>query len=129
MRRGLAFLSIFLVLAGLELSTQGISLILSRFRVGFASVLGGAEFHVPGVRFSIGILALVFGAALWLLLAWSDYEAKEVAVVGATCPQCGNRTRRVKRREWQRLLSAILGERLTRRRCETCGWTGLSLHS
>jgi len=46
--------------------------------------------------------------------------------VGDGCPNCGNVTRRVKRREWQRLLSALLGERLMRRRCETCGWVGLS---
>lgn len=127
MRRGLAFTSIFLFLAGLELSAEGISLVLARLRTGIGALVGGAEFHVSGARFVVGLVALLLAVTIWGLLLWSSSQLGEVATVGPICPQCGNRTRRVRRREWQRLLSFILGERLTRRRCETCGWSGLSL--
>jgi len=127
MRRGLAFTSIFLFLAGLELSAQGISLVLARLRTGVGAVIAGTEFHVSGPRFVVGMVALILAVVIWGLLVWSSSQLGGVATVGPICPQCGNRTRRVRRKEWQRLLSFVLGERLTRRRCETCGWTGLSL--
>jgi len=127
MRRGLAFTSIFLLLAGLELSAEGISLILARLRTGVGAVFTGTEFHVSGPRFVVGLVALILAVVIWGLLVWSDSQLGGVATVGPICPQCGNRTRRVRRKEWQRLLSFVLGEHLTRRRCETCGWTGLSL--
>jgi hypothetical protein len=127
MRRGLAFTSIFLFLAGLELSAQGISLVLARLRTGVGALFAGTEFHVSGPRFAVGMVALILAVVIWGLLVWSSSQLGGVATVGPICPQCGNRTRRVRRKEWQRLLSFVLGERLTRRRCETCGWTGLSL--
>jgi len=127
MRRGLAFTSLLLLLAGLEMSTEALSLVLDRLGAGFSSLLAGTEFHVTGLRFGLGVFFLLVGLAIWVLLIWSAGQRHDVASVGTTCPQCGNRTRRVKRREWQRLLSAVLGERLSRRKCETCGWTGLSL--
>lgn len=127
MRRGLAFTSFFLFLAGLELSTEALSLVLARLGTGLGAVFAGTEFHVSTLRFGVGVVTLTVGVSIWMLLVWSNAQRTEVASVGTTCPQCGNRTRRVKRKEWQRLLSAVLGERLSRRRCETCGWTGLSL--
>jgi ribosomal protein L37E len=127
MRRGLAFASLFLLVVGLELSTEGISLAVARLRTGLGSLLTGTEFHVSALRFGVGLAALILGLSIWMLLIWSAHRRQEVATVGTSCPQCGNPTRRVKRREWQRLLSALLGEHLTRRRCETCGWSGLSL--
>lgn len=127
MRRGLAFTSLLLLLAGLELSTEAISLVFDRLGAGFGALLAGTEFHVTGLRFGFGVTFLAVGLALWVLLIWSASQRHDVASVGTTCPQCGNRTRRVKRKEWQRLLSAVLGERLSRRKCETCGWNGLSL--
>jgi len=127
MRRGLAFTSVFLFLAGLELAAEGISLVLARLRTGVGALFAGAEFHVSGPRFVAGAAALILAVLIWILLVWSYSQVGEVATVGPICPQCGNRTRRVRRKEWQRLLSFIIGERLTRRRCETCGWSGLSL--
>lgn len=128
-RRGLAFASLFLLLAGLELSTEGISLVMARLRTGLGSILSGTEFHVSGLRFSVGFIALVLGMAIWILLIWSAQHRGDVASVGTACPQCGNHTRRVKRTELQRVLSFVMGERLTRRRCEQCGWSGLSLRN
>lgn len=126
-RKGLAFASLFLLLAGVELSTEGISLVLARLRTGVGALFAGNEFHVSALRFSVGVGALAIGLAIWILLIWSARHRDDVAVVGSACPQCGNHTRRVKRKEWQRLLSLVLGERLVRRRCENCGWTGLAL--
>ena len=126
-RKGLAFASLFLLLAGLEMSTEGISLVLARLRTGMGALFSGNEFHVSGIRFSVGVGALAIGLAIWILLVWSDRHRHDVDVVGSACPQCGNHTRRVKRKGWQRLLSMVLGERLVRRRCEQCGWSGLAL--
>lgn len=127
MRRGLVFMALALAVVGLELATEGVTLILARLQTGFNALLAGVEFHVGAGRFAVGLVFLLVGLGLSILLAWSARAQAKVAVVGSTCPQCGNETRRVKRKEWQRLLSAVLGERLTRRRCETCHWTGLSL--
>lgn len=127
MRRGLAFASLFLVVTGLELATEALSLVLARLRAGMGALLSGAEFHVSPFRFGVGSTALVVGLAIGALLIWSGTRRHEVASVGVVCPQCGNRTRRVKRKEWQRILAVLMDERLTRRRCETCGWSGLSL--
>ena len=116
-----------LLVFGLELSTQGVSLVFARLRAGLSAVLAGVEFHVGAGRFVVGVIFLVLGLILAALGVWSAQAQAKVAVVGDVCPQCGNDTRRVKRKDWQRLLSFIWGERLTRRRCETCHWTGLSL--
>ncbi len=126
MRRGLGFVAVLLVLMGLELSTQGVTLIASRLGVGVSALLGRSAFHVPGFRFGAGIVLLAGGLALWILLAWSARTRVVVPAVGDGCPQCGNPTRRVRRQVSQRLLAALLGEHLTRRRCDTCGWVGLS---
>ena len=126
MRRGMAFSSIFLLLVGLEMSTEGLSLILSRIRSGVTALATDAPLHVSEARFAAGVAFMLLGVALWLLLIWSAGHRRDVATVGGTCPQCGNRTRRVKRRGWQRVLSLVMGEHLTRRHCDTCNWSGLS---
>lgn len=127
MRRGFGLATFVLIALGVELSTEGITLILARVQAGLGAVAAGAEFHVGTGRFLTGLLFLVVGLVMWGLIAWSYRAQAHVAVVGSTCPQCGNDTRRVKRKEWQKVLSYVWGERLTRRRCETCHWTGLSL--
>lgn len=128
-RRGLAFASGFLLLAGVELSTEGVSLVATRLGAGAGALLAGSEFHVSALRYGVGVGALTVGSGIALLLLWSARHRDDVATVGAACPQCGNHTRRVKRRGWQRLLSFVMGERLTRRHCEHCGWSGLSLRN
>ena len=128
-RKGFAFASLFLLLVGVELCTEGVSLVLARLRTGMGALLAGNEFHVSGLRFTAGMIAMAVGVAIWVLLIWSARHRHDVTSVGATCPQCGNQTRRVKRKEWQRLLSLALGQRLTRRSCEHCGWSGLSLRA
>ena len=126
MRRGMAFSSVFLLLAGLEMSTEGLSLILGRLRSGVIALASDAPLHVSEARFATGVGFILVGLALWLLLVWSAGHRQDVAAFGGTCPQCGNRTRRLKRKEWQRILGLVLGEHLSRRRCEACDWSGLS---
>jgi len=127
MRRSMAVISAVLVLLGVELSTEGASLILSRFGSGLRAIRAGVDFHVTPVRFGTGVLVLGLGLALWLLILWSGQVRDTVDSVGSSCPACGNKTRRVKRRGWHRVLAFMLGQRLTRRTCEVCGWNGLSL--
>ena len=129
MRRTLAFISLALTLVGLELSTEAISLTLSRLKAGFGAILAGAEFHVPAFRFEVGVFALLLGIVLAALLLWSARARVEVRAVGHLCPNCGGPTRRVKRRKRHKLLSVVMGESIARRKCETCGWVGLSLRA
>lgn len=127
MRRGLVFVSLTLVLLGLELSTEALTLVARRLGAGAAAMAAGAQFHVPAFRFVVGVAGLALGLVLSGLLLWSSQRRDAVTAVGDLCPRCGNETRRVRRREWQRLLGVLLAERTTRRRCQTCGWLGLSL--
>ena len=127
MRRGFVIASLGLLLAGLELSTEAVSLVFARLRAGTIALLAGVEFQVGGTRFVVGVLFLVAGLLLAALTLWSAKVWKGVVRVGRACPQCGDRTRRVKRRGWHRLLSILMGEDLSRRSCEHCGWSGLSL--
>ncbi len=129
MRRGLVIASLGLTLAGLELSTEGLSLVLARLGAGFTALFAGVEFQVGGVRFVLGVLFLLGGLVLAGLTLWSARIWKGVRHRGRSCPRCGDETRRVKRTGWQRVVSTVAGEDLTRRRCAQCGWTGLSFTS
>lgn len=127
MRSVLVFVSAGLMVLGLELSTEAVSLTMARLQAGFAALSAGVEFHVSAGRFGLGMSAMVIGAVLLTLLWWSARKRATVGFVGPACPQCGGTTRRIKRHGLHRLLSLLLGERLTRRKCDTCGWMGLSL--
>ena len=127
MRGVLVFVSAGLMVLGLELATEAVSLTLARLQAGFAALGAGVEFHVSAGRFGLGISAMIVGAVLLVLLWWSARQRVAAGSVGQGCPQCGGTTRRIKRHGLHRLLSLLLGERLTRRKCDTCGWLGLSL--
>lgn len=129
MRRSLAFISLALILVGLELSTEALSLTFSRLKAGVGAILAGAEFHVPAFRFEVGVGALVLGLVVAISLLWSARARVEVRAVGHMCPNCGSQTRRVKRRKRHKLLAIMMGENIARRRCETCGWVGLSMRA
>lgn len=129
MRRAMIVAALVLVIAGLELSTEGVSLVLARLVAGVQAIRSGVEFHVSPARYGVGVLALGFGVALSILMVWAGQVRSAVGMVGGVCPDCGNRTRRVKRKGWHKLLSIMLGQRLARRTCEVCGWNGLSLRT
>jgi len=127
MRRGLSLLPVVLVLVGVELSTEAVSVALVRLRSGVMAVLTGVEFYLPKMRFGAGLLALSLGLVLWGLLLWAARQRRVLASMGRECPTCGGDTRRVGRTELQRWLGALMGEPVTRQTCANCGWTGLSL--
>ncbi len=116
-----------LVLVGVELSTEAVSVALVRLRSGVIAVLSGVEFYLPKMRFGAGLLALSLGLVLWVLLLWAARQRRVLASMGQACPTCGGDTRRVSRTELQRWLGALMGEQVTRQACSNCGWTGLSL--
>ena len=116
-------------MVGLELATRSVSLTLGRLQSGFSALFAGVEFQVGAFRFLVGVTALMAGLVLALLAVWSVRLWSMVQTVGKACPECGERTKRVKRKRWQRLASRLMGERLNRRSCERCGWTGLTLSS
>lgn len=126
MTRLLAFVSLALTLAGLELSTEALTLAAARLRAGATAALAGVEFHVSASRFATGGAMLLLGLLMAAVVLWASSIERRVSV-GRSCPDCGGRTRRVKRTAAHRVASALLGERLTRRKCETCAWLGLSL--
>lgn len=127
MRRLVAFVALVLVALGLELSTQTITLTISRMSAGIQAVFAGVDFFLPKSRFIIGLVFVVGGLVLAVLLLWAGRARKSVGIVGSSCPNCGSRTRRVRRKRSQRLLSLLVGQRIARRKCETCGWIGLAL--
>ncbi len=127
MRRLLAFVSLVLVLVGLELSTQALTLTLSRMSAGIEAVLAGVEFYVPTARFVLGVVLLVVGLVFGALLFWGSRTRMAVGSTGGTCPSCGSHTRRVKRKRWQRFASVLTGQKISRRKCEACGWIGLAV--
>ena len=127
MRRTLSVLSLGLILLGLELSTSVISLGTGRLTSGFLAIANGLEFRVSAVRFMSGIGTLALGLACAGLVVWLAKAERTFSAVGASCPACGADTERAKRRLTHRVLATLMGQRLTRRRCGTCGWSGLSV--
>ena len=127
MRRILSVLSFGLILLGLELSTKAISLAVARLSAGFTAVASGLEFHVSTLRFAGGVAALAAGLIAAGLVVWLAGAESRVTTGGDSCPACRGDTRRVKRRLSDKVLAAFMGQRLTRRRCETCTWSGLSV--
>jgi len=126
LRRSLAVVSAILVLAGVEMSTEALTLTLRRLQAGLQALFLGVEFHVSPLRFEVGVAAIAGGIVLGALLLWASRWTNSIDAVGVLCPQCGARTRRVKRRRRHKLLSVLTGRRLTRRKCDVCGWHGLS---
>ena len=127
MRRTTPFLAAGLVVVGLELSTQVASLTLVRLSSGFQSMRAGFGYLVSPTRFVVGVSLLAIG--LFAFVAQMILESAEgrVSAVGDVCPVCRGDTERMKRLRMRRILSTFMGRRLTRRRCNACKWTGLSV--
>jgi len=124
-RRGLPVLSLVLVLLGLELSTGALSESAAEMGRVLGAVLSGepTAAYLPG--FFSGLLAIGLGGAGLAVSLWTRIVRGGLAR-GRTCPRCGERTHRIKRRSWQRLLARLLAENVQRRLCRDCGWKGLS---
>jgi hypothetical protein len=125
-RRWLSVCALGLTLLGIELSTEVISLFFARLSAGATAVAAGVELQISANRYLAGVAAMVIGIGMALLATWIGVAARSVGTTGDRCPSCRADTRRVKRRWTDKLLSALLGHRVTRRHCGECGWTGLS---
>ena len=126
LRRPLTLLALGLFLFGLEVATGGPSLAVARLWTGGRALAAGDEFLVSVPRYVIGLALTLGGTALYGALLWADLASKHVTADGSVCPNCGTHTRRVRRRGWHRVLSRVIGASVTHRRCERCGWNGLT---
>jgi hypothetical protein len=126
LRRVLEILAVLLFFAGLELAARTLSHTVSHLDETFRTAFAGESFVFPPPAFLVGSALVAIGATLWLLTIWANSQAKLVQP-GPNCPRCGAKTNRLKRSRRNKLLAALLGHRVTRRRCGQCSWGGLSL--
>lgn len=124
MRRILEVLSISLLLAGLELSVEALSITSSRIRESFSSAFGvGDAVPVPWT-FWVGMVMVVAAISLGVTTLWARIGERRIQP-DEGCAKCGANTVRVRREARHRLLGRLLGKTLTARRCGECGWSGL----
>ncbi len=126
MKRVLEVLAAACLVAGIELATGAVSYGADSVVRVVQHLAAGTEPGVSVPRFLVGAGLLVVGVLLVGLDLWARAYWSFLGV-GKDCPHCGVRAERVKRRTRHKLLGWILGERLTHRRCKTCGWHGLML--
>ena len=126
MRRPLSLLATALLLLGTEVATGAVSMAAGRLWLGIKIVGTGGEFVVSTPRFLIGCVILLSGAAVFVGVLWAETARGKILLDGAACPNCGTRTKRVKRRKRHKVLSRMIETEVTRRHCERCGWSGLA---
>lgn len=115
-----------LVLVGLEISAGLISTTWVRLREGVGALRGGPEASVPTEQFLIGLGLTLLAGAVLILTVWRSGVRSQLAIAAPGCPDCGQETKRIRRKASHRLLSSLLGDDITRRACAQCGWVGLS---
>jgi hypothetical protein len=122
----LQFLSVLVALAGLEMVTGVGTTALRRLQTHFMAAFAGVPTSISLLRIRLGFVILAVGTlgalALWLL----GIAARRVQSSGKVCPECGALTKRIRRRPTHRLLAVLLTQQIVRRRCDFCGWVGLS---
>lgn len=116
-------------LVGLELVTAAGTTTLKHLQTAFDALVTEEPYVYSHHRLQVGFALLFIGVfAVGVLLTLGMARAR-VHSGDRTCPECGARTKRVHRKWRHRALAAILREDLSRRRCEFCGWIGLSIRS
>lgn len=125
MRRTLEVLSLIMILVGVELSTGSVSYALRRFERVYRAIAGGNEPEVSVPMFVVGVTLFLVGSTLLAVTVWARF-AQRFVVVGASCPKCGGRAKRIKRHVSHRVLGRLLGYPIVRRQCRDCGWKGLA---
>ena len=75
-----------------------------------------------------GTSLLVLGVIGLGFSAWSLTVLRGVSNTGR-CPLCGGETKRIRRHPQHRVFSWFAGQRITRRKCKSCSWKGLSFTS
>lgn len=125
MKRVLEVIAITLLVVGTELATGAVSHGLDEVVRVYRHLGAGTESDVSLRRFFTGLALLGLGASLVTLDLWARAYSGFVTP-GKECPHCGIKTERVKRRWGHRLLGLMLGQKVTYRKCRTCGWHGLT---
>ena len=125
MRRTLEVISLGLCLLGLELATGTPSLTITRLRETFADPFGSVG--EDGVQWTslagIGLMVLaVLVAGVTLAVRYRQGAIQD----HVRYPECGARTKRVRRTARHRILGWVMGKALSARHCGDCGWKGLS---
>ena len=114
-----------LVLVGIELTTRAFSAAFVRFREGVVELVStGETTQVPTLQFWTG--SVLLGVAI---LAGALRLARIFAVrtlPDLRCPECGEDTKRIRRRTLHRIAAPLLGMNVSRRSCSDCGWVGLA---
>ena len=125
MKRTLEVLSLILILAGIELATGSFTYALGRLERVYRALSVGNEPEVSLIRFALGVLLALSGAIILAVVIWAHFGARLIGA-GSSCPQCGGKAKRIRRRWCDHLLGRILAMRTTRRSCHDCGWRGLT---
>jgi len=112
-KRVLEVVAITLLVAGIELATGAVSYGLDQIVRVFQHLMAGSEPEISVPRFLGGVGMVVLGSGLVLLDLWARAYSGFVGR-GKYC-----RTR-------HKVLGWVLGERVTYRKCKTCGWHGLT---
>lgn len=125
MKRLVEVLGLALLIVGVEWATGAVSHGLQRVHSVYLQVRFGTHPEISVSRFAWGIALAAAGGGLLALDLWARAYSRLVSG-SKLCPRCGAQTERVKRRLPHRLLAALAGRRITRRKCKSCGWTGLA---
>lgn len=125
MKRLVEVLGIALLLLGVEWATGAVSHGIQRVHSVYLQVRFGGQPEISVARFAWGIALALAGAGLLGLDLWARAYSRFVSS-SKLCPRCGARTERVKRKLYHRLLAAVAGRRISRRKCKGCGWAGLT---
>lgn len=125
LKRTLEVLSLILILVGIELATGPFTYALERLERVYRALSVGNEPEVSLIRFALGVLLVLLGAIILGVTLWARFSARLLGA-GSSCPGCGGKTTRIRRRWSHRLQGKILGMPATRRMCRDCGWRGLS---
>ncbi len=125
MKRTLEVLSLILILVGIELAIGSFTHALERLERVYRAFRVGNEPEVSLIKFALGALLVLLGVIMLGITIWARLSARLIGA-GSSCPQCGGKATRIRRRWLHHLLGKILGKRTTRRMCRDCGWRGLT---
>lgn len=118
------FLLLGLLLAGLEIAVNGVSLLIREIARALGS--GGASTAPDrgGLPVAGGLLLALTGTAGLATSVWVRSVRRGINA-GKKCPSCEGDTVRIRRRRRDRLAGKLLRQSLQRRACPKCGWKGL----
>jgi hypothetical protein len=125
LKRTLGVLSLILILVGIELAIGSFTHALERLERVYRAFRVGNEPEVSLIKFALGALLVLLGVIMLGITIWARLSARLIGA-GSSCPQCGGKATRIRRRWCDHLLGRILARRTTRRMCRDCGWRGLT---